>query len=135
MDYYLNQNNTNDRLINEWFTYGKIIIAYDFDDTVYDFHNKGRTYEEVINLLRECKKVGAYLIVFTSCNDDKRQFIKNYLEENNIPYDDINEHAPFTPFNGRKIYYNILLDDRAGLPSAFETLKVALEEVKKIKKI
>ena len=64
MDYYLDDNNAVNRLVEEWRKYGKIIIGYDFDDTVFDFHQKGRTYKNVMNLLRECKKLGAYLIVF-----------------------------------------------------------------------
>lgn len=131
MDFYLDENNQTSRLIKEWNEYGKIIIAYDFDDTVYDYHKKGRTFQNVINLLQECKKQGAYFIVFTACDKNKFDFIKKYLKINNIPFDKINEQAPFVPFSGRKIYYNILLDDRAGLPSSYRTLKDALTVIKK----
>lgn len=131
MDFYLDENNQTSRLIKEWNEYGKIIIAYDFDDTVYDYHKKGRTFRNVINLLQECKKQGAYFIVFTACDKNKFDFIKKYLKINNIPFDKINEQAPFVPFSGRKIYYNILLDDRAGLPSSYRTLKDALTVIKK----
>lgn len=129
MDYFLNDKNAIKRIVDEWRKYGKIIIAYDFDDTVYDFHNKGRTYNDVADLLRECKKYGAYLIVFTGCKEDKYKFIKNYLNENNIPYDKINENMEFADFTGRKIYYNVLLDDRAGLSSSYKILKRSLEEL------
>ncbi|WP_316771425.1 hypothetical protein [Pedobacter frigiditerrae] len=53
MDFYLNPFNSSARLIDEYQKYGSIVIAYDFDDTVYDFHKKGRMYNQVIDLLRE----------------------------------------------------------------------------------
>lgn len=36
------------RLAAEWREHGKIIISLDFDGTVYDFHNRGDQYSEVI---------------------------------------------------------------------------------------
>lgn len=122
MDYFLNDNNCVERLFNEWKKYGSLIVAYDYDNTVYDFYNKGYSYEQVILLLRECKKMGFHLTVFTSCNDDRFPEIKKYLEENNIPFDGINETPDFIPFKGRKVYFNILLDDRAGLSAAYSHL-------------
>lgn len=125
-DPFLDTANAIQRLVNEWTEHGKIIIAYDFDDTVYDYHNRGSKYNHVIELLQQAKAYGAYFIVFTSCNEEKYDFIQEYLTSNDIPYDTINENMPFIPFNGRKVYYNILLDDRAGLVSAYNTLNTAL---------
>ncbi len=122
MDYYLDESNSIQRLIQEWETHDKIIIAYDFDDTVYDFHKKGRDYSNVINLLKKCEEIGAYFIVFTCCGEDQFDKIKNYLNEKQIPYDKINSNLDFVNFTGRKVYYNILLDDRAGLSSAYKCL-------------
>jgi len=131
MDYYLDNKNAVNRLVEEWKKYGKIIIGYDFDDTVFDFHQKDRTYKNVINLLKKCKKLGAYFIVFTCCGEDEYDKIKNYLNKNKLPYDKINENIDFVKFTGRKVYYNIMLDDRAGLSSAY---KVLLKTIKIIKK-
>jgi len=124
-DFYLDNSNVIDRLITEWKKYGKIIIAYDFDDTIYDFWKKGRTYEDVISLLKRCEKVGAYFIAFTA--NDEIEMITNYLAENKIPCDRINENMDFIAFKARKIYYNILLDDRAGLQSAYDCLLQVVE--------
>lgn len=125
-DYYLNDENVTDRLIEEWKKYGKIIISYDFDDTVFNFHGKeGRIYDDVVSLLKRCKKIGAYFIVFTA-NDDINM-IEAYLTGSNIPFDKINENMEFIKFTGRKIYYNVLLDDRSGLRSAYDTLLKAVE--------
>jgi hypothetical protein len=40
MDYYLNTENSSNRLLVEYNKYGTLVVAYDFDDTVYDFHKK-----------------------------------------------------------------------------------------------
>lgn len=129
MDFYLIEENVTRRLIDEWEKYGSIVIAYDFDNTVYDFHQVGQAYDCVIDLLKKCKEVGAYLILFTARRDDEMDFVKNYLKVNDIPYDSINEDPVFITKPGRKVYYNILLDDRAGLPSAYRSLKEAYEYI------
>lgn len=125
LDHFLVDENVVTRLVKEWKEHGKLIIAYDFDNTVFDYHGVGHTYDHVINLLRRCNKVGAHFIVFTAKSDAEVPFMKKYLQEHHIPFDSINENLNFIPFDGRKIYYNILLDDRAGLSSAFATLEQA----------
>jgi hypothetical protein len=100
--------------------HGKLIVAYDFDHTVFDPDNIGYVYNDVIDLLRIAKKKGCHLIVSTTRSDSEHGFIKKYLNDNSIPFDVINEGLSF---------YDILLDDRAGLPSAYYCLKIALEEI------
>lgn len=123
--HYMNHNNVGQRLVKEWIQHGKLIVAYDFDNTVFDYHGEGHNYEDVINLLRDCRRLGAYLIVFTAAEEERHVEIKMFLEKNQIPFDAINENMPGLPFKGRKIYYNILLDDRAGLESAYSALMYA----------
>lgn len=119
------------RRLHDWHTKnGTLIVAFDFDNTVYDFHNKGHNYDEVILLLQKAKRAGCYLIVFTGNQDE--QLIHSFLEAKGIPFDTINEHAPFLDDkskNARKIYYNILLDDAAGLQSACAHLDEFLDSV------
>lgn len=129
MDFYLSEENVTERLITEWEKYGSIVIAYDFDNTIYDYHQVGHKYDCVVDLLKKCKEAGAYLILFTARRDDEMDFVKNYLKANDIPYDSINEDPVFITKPGRKVYYNILLDDRAGLPSAYRSLKEAYEYI------
>lgn len=90
MDFYLNPSNSSARLIEEYQKYGSIVIAYDFDDTVYDFHKKGRIYTKVIKLLIDLKSINCFLICWTGQEDT--DFVKSYLTENNIPFDTINEN-------------------------------------------
>lgn len=99
---------------------------------MYDFHGKGRKYDDVISLLKECEPY-AHFIVFTCCGVDEYPKIKDYLYSNSIPFDTINNNMGFIPFTGRKVYYNIMLDDRAGLTSAYDTLKESLKFIKEEK--
>ncbi len=122
MDHFLSHSNCVTRLFEEWQKYGSLIVCYDFDNTVFDYNNKGYSYQQVIELLRECKQMGFHLTVFTSCNDDRFPEIKKYLQDNDIPFDGLNETPDFIPFKGRKVYFNILLDDRAGLSAAYDQL-------------
>lgn len=130
-DEFLNLENSYNRLKREYMEHGKLIIAYDFDSTVFDYHNTGSSYEMVRELIRKWKN-HAYFIVFTSSESDRFDEIRKILDELNLPYDSINEDAPFIPFKGRKVYYNILLDDRAGLAQTYGELNRLYEEVIKV---
>lgn len=121
MDFYLKKENTFERLLKEYKAYNSLVVAFDFDNTVYDFHQEGLDFKDVITLLQKLKKVGCYLIVFTANEDE--DFVKNYCYEKKIPFDAINENLPFYQSNSRKTYYNILLDDRAGLRESFDHLE------------
>ncbi|MNG35477.1 hypothetical protein D3C84_1222210 [compost metagenome] len=69
-------------------------------------------------------------MVYTACEEEKFPQMINYMNENKIPFDSINDLPSYIPFKGKKLYYNILLDDRAGLNSAYFCLKNALEIMK-----
>ena len=122
------------RLTKEWLEYGKIIVAVDFDDTIYDFHGRGYEYNEIVESIKIAKVVGAYICIFTGSNPDKYDFIRQYCQEKfGFPIDSINENPIPLPFgNNGKMYYNILLDDRAGLRQAsLVLLKSALNVMRK----
>ena len=113
------------KLVEQYQKTNQLIVAYDFDDTVSPLHSSGCW--RAASAIRKAKEVlNAYCIVYT-CNDNYAKIIK-YLDENNIPWDAINENAPFISFGGGdcKIYYNILLDDKAGLHQAIEDLEALI---------
>lgn len=114
------------RLVEQYKKMNQLIIAYDFDDTVCPYYSSGCTF--AASAIRKAKEyLNAYLIVYT-CNQDEER-IKEYLDEYKIPYDAINENAPFIHFNkkdGSKLYYNLLLDDKAGLHQAIEDLEALI---------
>lgn len=125
MDYYLNSDNSFNRLLEEYQKYKTLVVAFDFDDTVYDFHKKGRLYKDVIDLLQKLKEINCYLICWTGQQD--LTFVKGYLLENNIPFDGINENPPFHISTSKKIYANVYLDDRAGLKQVFGELNQLIQ--------
>ena len=128
MDFYLNPVNSSNRLVDEYNKYGTLVVAFDFDDTVYDFHKKGRIYSDVIKLLQALKAINCYLICWTGQED--LQFVKTFLFENNIPFDVINENPPFHKLTSRKVYANAYLDDRAGLKQVYEELNNLVSTIK-----
>jgi hydroxymethylpyrimidine pyrophosphatase-like HAD family hydrolase len=117
---YLNPDNTYNRLLKEYQQYGSIVIAFDFDNTIYDYHKQGLDCHEIIDILQKMKAINCFLIVWTASGDI--EFVKNYCLENAIPFDAINENPPFFKSKSRKIYYNELLDDRAGLQESYSRL-------------
>jgi hydroxymethylpyrimidine pyrophosphatase-like HAD family hydrolase len=128
MDFYLDEKNCIDRLVKEWTDYREIVLAVDFDDTLFDFHKKGRTYENVIELIKRCQSIGCYTVIFTANDDtEHHKFIKQYLLDKGIKVETINENVPSVPFKTRKVYYNALLDDRAGLKASYDILLKVVE--------
>ena len=130
VDPYLNDDMCIDRLVENWKLHNGIIIAFDFDNTIFDYYDKGYRYDKVITLLREYKDMGCTLILSTCCDESKFEFMENKCIEVGIYIDYINESPPYIPFTGNKIYYNIMLDDRAGLSAAYKILYETKERIK-----
>ncbi len=129
MDEYLRPNASFLRLLAEYRKYKSLVIAYDFDNTLYDFHKKGtETYFEVMALLRELKEIGCYMICFTA--NTNKEFISEYLIKKGVPFDSINENPPFFKCEAGKIYFNALLDDRAGLVQVYNELNLLVTIIK-----
>lgn len=113
------------RLISEYETHGKLVVGFDFDNTIFDVYNKGINCSEVISLLQECKRLGFTLCLYTAeLREDWFKWKIAYCKHFGIEPEYINE-SPLLP-GTKKPFFNILLDDRAGLESAFQTLKQAV---------
>jgi hypothetical protein len=131
-DFYFEIDNCVDRLYKEYLKYPKLIIACDHDDTVFDFHKKGHSYPRMVNLLKECAELGFYIVVYTASDKSRWKFIEDYwTDELGIKISTINENPIDLPYgNNGKIYYNILLDDRAGLGFSYEVLNKTVKKIK-----
>ena len=131
MKHPFNQQACLERLKNEYDKYGKLIVAFDFDNTIYDFHKNEGDYSEVIDLLKECIKLEFDLILFTVDEDpDKvsekvRWLVSNDLWSYKSSHFFVNTGPLFS--GSRKPYYNILLDDRAGLEESYNILKQVID--------
>lgn len=129
MDFYLDPENCYQRLEDEFKKYGKLIFCVDFDDTLYDFHNVGRTYVDVMSLLKEWEDYSE-VIIFTGNGESKYPMIENYLSAYGIKYKGINCDSSIK-VEGRKTYANVYIDDRGGLPLVYEHLQRLIERIKK----
>ena len=78
-DYFLSEDNCYQRLEEEFKKYGKLIFCVDFDDTLYDFHKLGRSYDFIINLLKRWEKYSE-VVILTGNGEEKYQEIENYLK-------------------------------------------------------
>lgn len=67
------------------------------------------------------------MILFTGNEGEKLEIIREDLRNRNIPFDLINENPLMKT---RKPYYNILLDDRAGLKESYTHLKRLTDEIR-----
>lgn len=114
------------RLIKEFNTHGKLVVGFDFDNTIFDCHNTGGNYGNVISLLQKCKALGFTLCLYTAeLRPEWLEWKKKYCEHFGITPDYVNE-SPLLPGTS-KPFFSILLDDRAGLESAYYTLKEVVE--------
>ena len=120
LDYY-------NRLRADYIHHKSLFIAYDYDNTVFDYHNKQIDYSKIIELIRECKALGFTLILFTGNEGEALERIILDLKKRDIPYDLINENPLMKT---RKPYYNILLDDRAGLIESYNNLKRLTDDIR-----
>ncbi len=128
MDRYLHPDANYERLLKDHKLWGSITVGYDFDDTVYDYHGAGGTYELVRQLIRDLKEIGSTVICWTANKDI--EFVIKFLTENNIPFDAINEDGIPLPYKCRKPFFSALLDDRAGLISAYNDLRRFVDTIK-----
>ena len=119
-----------ERLRKEYNDYKSLYIAFDFDNTVFDYHQIGDTYPIIEKLLTECKQLGFKLILFTANEDEKLEKAIQYCTEHGYAPDYINE-SPI--MKTRKPFYNLLLDDRAGLGEAIKLLSELIQSIKEEK--
>jgi hypothetical protein len=128
-DPYFSTDRCVDRLLDWYNLHKKLIVAFDFDDTVWDFHRKGFECPKVLELLRQCQAAGFTLIMFTTDEDPENiKWKVKYCSENGLNVTYVNE-SPVMPL-AKKPFYNILLDDKAGLGQAYEALTKAMQCIK-----
>lgn len=119
------------RLHKEYKKHPKLVVAVDFDDTLYDYHNHGESHLRVKHVLQQCNELGFYVVLWTASAPERFDFIKEYVQDINVHIDAFNENPIALPFgNHKKIYYNILLDDRAGLGQALDALEILVNDIK-----
>ena len=129
-DPYFSTQKCVERLFNEYNAHKSLIIALDFDDTIFDYHKKGYTYTKIISLVKDCQNLNFHICIFTGTPKEKWPSIYEYCKNIGIKISSINQNPIDLPFGkDGKMYYNILLDDRAGLEQAFVILSSVLTKI------
>lgn len=122
--------------------YNEITLVFDIDGTLCPIKKKEEKYEDLIpnqdmvNKLKEYKKEGAKIVLFSSrnmnsyngnlglINANTAVVMQNWLKKWDIPYDEIYFGKPWPGHRG------VYVDDRAVRPDEF--LKYNFEELEKI---
>lgn len=127
----MNNENCVERLIAEWRKHPRLIVALDYDDTVFDWRSVGSEHKVVLDLIRECQKLNFHIVMWTASAPERFPFIQEFMRNAGIDVSSINENPIELPFgNHKKIYYNILLDDRAGLGASVAILQETIRRIK-----
>ena len=123
-DPYINRERGLRRIRKEYETHGKLIIAVDFDDTIYNTHKQeGWVYQRIVEVLLRWAP-HAYIICWTASLPERYDFIRNVFDVYGIRLDAINENAPEIDVKGPKIFASVYLDDRSfGLENAIWALE------------
>lgn len=118
-----------ERIEKEFLEHGSLFVAFDYDNTVFDYHEKGFSFPAVKSLLRRCKATGMKLILFTAKESDEELVpIIADCKANGYEPDFVNESPVMKTI---KPYYNILLDDRAGLGQSATILSSVLLKIER----
>lgn len=122
-----------DRLIDAHTKYGSIIIAVDYDDTIFDYTAPNNTGDYVFNLVLKCKQLAKSRVILFTCREGLAlDAAISSAKGKGLTFDAVNENLPevVLGYVTRKPFYNVLLDDRSGLKETCEVLERFLEKVK-----
>ena len=96
--------------------FDKYVIAIDFDGTIVQhmYPDIGETMDGALEGLHQLAMDGHHIVIWT-CRVGKELIdVRNWLNGNGVIYDALNHNAGCVNFpTGPKIYYDILVDDRA----------------------
>ena len=113
------------QLIDVYEKHGKIIIGVDFDDTVFPFNKSVANINrcnEVVEIVRDLKPYS--IICLWSVADAQSLVYKEHIMDlYGIKPDYVND-SPLNKWgDSKKVYFNIQLDDKAGLNETLQVLK------------
>ena len=121
--------NLYDKIKDVFNTHNNIIIALDFDDTIFDWKSKGYDVDYVIDLVKRAQKVlHAKVILFTCREGLVLAEAVDYCKDNGISLFGINRNPDLPPTNS-KPFYNILMDDKACLPEVCGIIECLIQAV------
>lgn len=121
--------NFRDKLLAQFKQHQDLIVAVDFDDTLCPSHEDYNDItKQVRAAIRRCNEIGLTVMVFT-CRHEPDEVLA-FLEKHGLEAQHFNESPIRCETVGfGKPYYNIFLDDKAGLYEALATLKEVLHVI------
>jgi predicted HAD superfamily phosphohydrolase YqeG len=128
MDEFLQPNSNFKRLYKEYKKYGSLTIGVDFDGTLHDYHKTGASHEMTRQLVRDLKSINCKIVIWTAYED--LNYVANFCQQINIPYDGINEGDIKLPWESKKPFFSQTLDDRCGLIQAYQELELLVWLIK-----
>lgn len=121
------------KLVSTWNKHKILRIAVDFDSTIFPWDDtEASTCTYVIYMLKKASELGAHITLFTCRDGYLLEKALNHCKQFDLHFNDINPTKPFQPHFSSKPYYNILLDDKAGLGESIYILSSAIEKYYKI---
>lgn len=130
---FTNVVNCTNRLIHDLHAYGNICVAFDFDNTLFDYHGaKSPHIPACLDLMSRAQDAGLDLVVWTVRDvAEDSEMIRGYLRDHGITEFNINCTKDIYNFKptSRKPFFSLLLDDRAGLGHSMRTLSLLLNEI------
>lgn len=124
------------KLIEAFKKHKNIIIGVDFDDTIFPFDKSDYVVDRcklVVKLLQELKEVST-ICLFSVADKQSLVYKEHIMDLYGIKPMFINESLIKKWGECNKPYFNILLDDKAGLNEAIEILKEFKQEINNIEK-
>jgi hypothetical protein len=108
-------------LLKVYKEHGKIIIGLDFDNTIFALKNELEGGCEAVREVVIETQDNATICLYTVASDQELKYKAHIARDYGINISYINE-SPVKIGNGDKPYFNILLDDKAGLSEALGIL-------------
>ena len=91
-----------------------MILAIDFDGTLVDheYPKIGALKPGAKEALLAFKKAGHKIVIWTCRAGEEERAVRQFMNDNGVPYDVLNAAAPGADLGTRKIYADVYIDDK-----------------------
>lgn len=125
-----NEENVFNELVEKYNKFGTLYIGVDFDNTLLpygkeDLEESDEGFNNIIHILQKAKELGLKLCLWTlPTSQENLDWKIEWCKNHGIEMDYINESPLLSELNKdfKKVHFNLLLDDVAGLESAYSVL-------------
>lgn len=108
-------------LLTVYEEHGTIIVGVDFDDTIFPYNKRSKTQCETVREVLLQARPYITICLYTIADEQSLKYKLALMEMWGLTPDYVNESP--VKMSGPKPYFNLLLDDKAGLFEATSTLR------------